>query len=82
MPLDCRKIYQTVQALAVPQRFFNLLGERKPLVIRLRKSGVMWLDRLHIQLPVALEITIVKTGTINHPTLSHLLRIDLIEKVP
>jgi len=41
----------------------------------------MWLDRLHIQLPVALEITIVKTGTINHPTLGHLLRIDLIEKV-
>ena len=41
----------------------------------------MWLDRLHIQLPVALEITVVKTSTINHSTLGHLLRIDLIEKV-
>lgn len=28
------------------------------------------------------QITIVKTGTINSPTLSHLLHIDLIEKIP
>ena len=42
----------------------------------------MWLNRLHIQLPVAFEIAIVETSTINHPTLGHLLRIDLIEKIP
>jgi len=41
----------------------------------------MWLDWLHVQLPVALEIAIVETGTINHTALSNLLTIDLIEKI-
>ena len=39
------------------------------------------MDWLHIQLPMALEITIDETSTIYHTTLSYLLRIDLIEKI-